>query len=91
MLLALERPKLRRLFGDWEFVDGLKALVSAAELVRIGDPIRVCRDPDDDKFLEVAVYGSAECIVSGDRDLLDLHPFRRIPIYSPSSFLAIYE
>jgi len=40
--------------------------------------IRACRDPKDDKFLEVAVYGRADLIVTGDNDLLAMHPFRGI-------------
>ena len=49
--------------------------------------IAVCRDPKDDKFLEVAVAGEADVIVSGDQDLLVLHPFGGIPIIPPVAFL----
>ena len=51
-------------------------------------PIRACRDPKDDKFLEVAVHGHANLIITGDRDLLDLHPFRGIAILPPAQYLA---
>lgn len=47
----------------------------------------ITRDPDDDKFLSCAVSGKAECIVSGDRDLLDLNKYRSIIIISPSKFI----
>jgi uncharacterized protein len=50
-------------------------------------PIRACRDPKDDKFLEVAVHGRADAIVTGDSDLLDLHPFRGIAILTPAEYL----
>ena len=62
-------------------------------LARIGefiDPkvkITECRDPKDNKFLELAVAGNADCIVTGDKDLLVLNPFRGIKIISPSDFL----
>jgi putative PIN family toxin of toxin-antitoxin system len=52
-------------------------------------PIHACRDPRDDKFLEVAVHGRADAIVTGDADLLALHPFRGIEIVSPADFLAM--
>jgi predicted nucleic acid-binding protein len=39
------------------------------------------------KFLELALSGDADCIVSGDRDLLVLNPFRGIPIIAPRDFL----
>ena len=53
-----------------------------------GDRIRACRDPKDDKFLEVAVNVEADFLISGDRDLVDLHPFRGISILTPAEFLA---
>ena len=48
--------------------------------------IRACRDPKDDKFLELAVNGRADVLVSGDADPLVLHPFRGIPIVDPATF-----
>jgi predicted nucleic acid-binding protein len=55
--------------------------------VTILSPVRACRDPRDDKFLEVAVHGRADAIVTGDRDLLDLNPFRGIAILTPAEYL----
>ncbi len=46
-----------------------------------------CRDPKDDKFLELAISGRASHIVSGDADLLVLNPFREISIVSPYDFV----
>jgi hypothetical protein len=57
---------------------------NACETVLIVFP---CRDPRDDKFLEVAVHGRADVIVTGDRDLLDLNPFRGIEILTPAEYL----
>jgi len=52
-------------------------------LVKVPYPIQACRDPRDDKFLEVAVYGEADLILTGGADLLALHPFRGVRILSP--------
>jgi predicted nucleic acid-binding protein len=49
--------------------------------------IRECRDPKDDKFLEVALNGKADLIITGDADLLTLHPWREIAILSPANYL----
>ncbi len=49
--------------------------------------INDCRDPKDNKFLELAVAANASCIVTGDDDLLILNPFRDIPILKASDFL----
>ena len=59
-----------------------------AELVPTTYTVRACRDPGDDKFLELAVNGSADLIVTGDQDLLALDPFREIPILTPAGYLA---
>ncbi|MGH7121059.1 MAG: putative toxin-antitoxin system toxin component, PIN family [Acetobacteraceae bacterium] len=47
---------------------------------------RVCRDSTDDKFLEVAVNGRADLILTGDLDLLVLNPFRGIRIIASVAF-----
>ena len=65
----------------------LKELLMAAELVTITERIAACRDPTDDKFLELAVNGHADLIVSGDGDLLALNPFRQLPIVTPAAFV----
>ena len=46
-------------------------------------PVRECRDPADDKFLEVALNGKADLILTGDADLLTLHPWQGIAILPP--------
>jgi predicted nucleic acid-binding protein len=56
-------------------------------LISIPPSIRACRDPRDDKFLEVAVHGRADLILTGDSDLLALHPFQGIAILTPAAFL----
>jgi putative PIN family toxin of toxin-antitoxin system len=58
------------------------------ELVTPTRRLSLCRDPKDDKFLEAALAGSADCLVSGDADLLDLGTFENIPILRPAEFLA---
>ncbi|HDD62762.1 MAG TPA: putative toxin-antitoxin system toxin component, PIN family [Chloroflexi bacterium] len=48
-----------------------------------------CRDPKDNKFLEVALTGGADYLVSGDSDLLSMNPCQTIPILNPAEFLAV--
>ena len=60
----------------------------SAVQVELSGTVRVCRDPDDDELLEIAVVGRADCLVTGDQDLLVLDPFQRIPILTPAGFLA---
>jgi uncharacterized protein len=65
----------------------IRLIAHTAEFVPIIHQIRECRDPKDDKFLEVALNGRADAIVTGDADLLRMNPWRRIVILSPSGFL----
>ena len=60
-----------------------------AEWVPISSTVRVCRDPKDDKFLELAVDGQAQMLITGDKDLLALSPFRDIRIATPAAALAL--
>jgi putative PIN family toxin of toxin-antitoxin system len=63
-------------------------LVTPTQKVTASPTGTMCRDPKDDKFLEAAIVAQADCIVSGDADLLDLTPFQEIPILRPAEFLA---
>ena len=58
-----------------------------AFLINADISISECRDPKDNKFLELAVEANASCIVTGDKDLLELHPFRGIAILTAAAFL----
>jgi putative PIN family toxin of toxin-antitoxin system len=69
----------------------VRLLLLRGEVVQPQKRVTACRDPRDDKFLEVAVSGKADVIVSGDEDLLVLHPFDGIPIFSPANFLQMLD
>lgn len=67
----------------------LRTLLELSEPVPIVERVSACRDPTDDRFLELAVNGRADVLVTGDPDLLVLHPFRAIPILSPAAFVHL--
>jgi uncharacterized protein len=60
-----------------------------AEWVVVSTTIRSCRDPKDDKFLELAVDGRADLIVTGDKDLLELSPFQGTAILTSAAALEL--
>jgi putative PIN family toxin of toxin-antitoxin system len=62
-----------------------------AEWVTVTSTIRACRDPKDNKFLELAVDGKADWIVTGDKDLLQLGTFQETKIMTPAAVLALPE
>ena len=84
---VLQRPKFGRYFTERQRLEFLTAFIHQADLVEVTEVIAVCRDSKDDKFLELAVSGNASHMISGDTDLLELHPFRGIQIVTPLSFL----
>ncbi len=63
-------------------------LSRVAEIIAVSCTVRECRDPKDDKFLELAIDGDADLIVTGDKDLLVIGSFHGIAIITPSVYLA---
>ena len=83
----LRRAKLDKYISLKEKLLALKEFKELAIFSEISEAITECRDPKDDKFLELAVSVNASCIITGDKDLLVLHPFRNIPILNAVDFL----
>lgn len=85
LMMVLARPRIAPKIAPF-VLDDLRQVFAAAEMVTITERVTVCRDPEDDKFLELAVNGHADVIISGDADLLVLDTFRGIPIITPAAF-----
>jgi putative PIN family toxin of toxin-antitoxin system len=66
----------------------LERVASLVEIIDVLQSIRASRDPKGDRFLEAAVNGRADVIVTGDKDLLGLNPFRGIAIVTPADYLT---
>ena len=84
---VLQRKKFDRYVRPASRLAFLESLARSVVLVLPWERITACPDPADNKFLEVAVWGEADVIITGDVALLDLHPFRGVPILTPSAFL----
>ncbi|GAA6614549.1 putative toxin-antitoxin system toxin component, PIN family [Scytonema sp. NUACC26] len=67
----------------------LASFVKTVKFVEITENIDICREPKDNKYLELALSGQATCIISGDNDLLVLHPFQEISILTIQQFLEL--
>ncbi len=65
--------------------------INGSEFIEIKEEIKACRDTKDDKFLELAVNGNANFIITGDIDLLVLNPFRQIEIITPEVFVSRFQ
>lgn len=67
----------------------LAQLTTVSAWVSIAGAKMGCRDPNDDMFLETALMGDADCLVTGDGDLLEMTPHQGIPILTPATFLEL--
>jgi putative PIN family toxin of toxin-antitoxin system len=82
---TLSRPKFDPYVSRPDRQKFFELFARLAEWVPVTTTIRRCRDPKDDKFLELAVDGHADWIITGDKDLLDLSPFQSTSILTPSA------
>jgi uncharacterized protein len=85
----LARPKFAKYLDESKRRAAVADLALNAVQVELFGTVKVCRDPDDDKLLEIAVVGRADCLVTGDQDLLVLKAFQDIPILTPAGFLDL--
>jgi len=85
---VLFRKKFDKCFlNDEEKWSAIQRISLNAVFFSPAESITACRDPKDNKFLELAVAANASCIITGDKDLLALNPFRGIPILNTVDFM----
>jgi putative PIN family toxin of toxin-antitoxin system len=84
---VLSRPKFNLYLTPADRLQFFHRLRRAAVYIDKVAEVSACRDPKDDKFLALALAGHANMILSGDQDLLVLHPFRGIKILTPRQYL----
>lgn len=67
----------------------IKDYIESSYEIAIIKSFSICRDPKDNKFLDLAYSGDADYLITGDKDLLELNPFYRTKIVTPSEFLDL--
>ncbi|MEO8659200.1 MAG: putative toxin-antitoxin system toxin component, PIN family [Bryobacteraceae bacterium] len=87
---VLSRPKFDAYVSIGDRQEFIRCLGRIAEVIPIIYTVHACRDPKDNMFLEVAVNGNAQILITGDRDLLVLNPFHEIPIIAPAAYVEGY-
>ena len=85
------RPKFDKYISIEDRLHTISLLELKSQLIEVTVPVLACRDSKDDKFLALALAIKADAIVTGDQDLLVLHPFRDIDILTPGGFLIKYH
>ena len=85
---ALKYPKFKKYCKAEEIESLLDRIEVFCRFFSSKNYLKVCKDPDDDKFINLALDAGADCIITGDRDLLELEEFQGIKILSPKEFLS---
>jgi len=88
---TLSRPKFDRYLSFDKRRQVLSKLLLDSQIVEITQTFNLCRDSKDNKFLDLAVSGNATSIITGDQDLLVLHPFQGIKIITVNEFLSDFN
>lgn len=86
---TLFRPKFDRYLRESTRVLFIATLVNHIEMITVQQQVHVCRDPKDNAVLDVALNGQATCVITGDQDLLELHPYQGMSILTPRDFLSL--
>ena len=84
---VLYRAKFDKYLPEQKRLEFFAAFVRKAEVMAVSEVITDCRDVKDNKFLALAISGNASHLISGDKDLLVLNPFREVLIMPPATFL----
>jgi putative PIN family toxin of toxin-antitoxin system len=85
---ALAKPKFAAKMSIKERQLSFDMVLKNTVMIDIVETVTECRDPRDNKFLELAISGKAKLIITGDNDLLALHPWQGISILTPWQFIA---
>ncbi len=83
-----ERPKFRKYFDLFELTEFLVNLKQKAEFIQVFSHVNICRDDKDNFLLSLAIDGAATHLLTGDKDLLFLHPFGKVQILTIADYLS---
>jgi uncharacterized protein len=86
---VLSRRKFRRYVGEQRIAEIIALMLADAHFVSPTAKVQACRDPADDKYLDLALAADAYAIVTGDRDLLSMSPWRGIRIMNATEYVAL--
>ena len=86
----LELPRIKQKYhiADEDITDLVALLALRGEFVIPEVKVTVCRDPDDNMVIEAALAGNAECVVTGDEDLVSLGIYGKVEFIGPRAFLS---
>lgn len=86
---VIQRPKFTKYLSFETRLRFLNQYTALTLCLPITATVTDCRDPKDNKFLDIALAASAHYLITGDTDLLVLHPYHQTQIITPSNFLVL--
>ena len=86
-LAVARRPKFKRFFSPAQIEEILETIEEVAEFVKVQTEIKICRDQKDNFLLSLSIDGSADFLLTGDKDLLQLSKFGETKIITIAEFL----
>lgn len=87
LCITIAHPKFDKYISMEARLAAINEFENRSFLITVTHFVTACRDSKDDKFLSLALAANADCIVTGDNDLLTLNPFKNIAIINPTGFL----
>ena len=88
---SLEKPKHQQYASVAQRLRFYEIFQANTRAITVTEAVTACRDPNDDMVLELALSAGSRIIVSGDKDLLTMSPFRGIEIVSPRQFVTEFQ
>ncbi len=79
--------KVKNSLNKAQKLDFLQNLKTNTNTIKIDQKVTICRDPTDNKFLELSKAANADYLITGDKDLLDLKQFEVTKVLKPSEFI----
>lgn len=86
-LEVARRPKFRRFFSFADIEEILETIHEYADFIKVDSKIDICRDSKDNFLLSLSIDGTADFLLTGDKDLLELKKFGETTIITISNFL----
>ena len=88
LINTLKKKKFDKYFrNEYERDIFIHLFTRDSKIIEVLHHVNICRDPKDNKYLGLALSGNADCIITGDPDLLVLNPFEKIPVITSREFL----
>ena len=86
LISVLKRDKFKKYFSNEQIEEFLELIEQVSEMITVTAIIDLCRDKKDNFLLALAQDGKADYLITGDKDLLVLHPFNTTKIVNYQSF-----